>query len=157
MKIEVSPENDDLFDGFENGSLHVYLVRDPEDWRGELREDAFYMELDFHGSDWDALFIDEFHFPGWDRYVEGEDINELHERNRKKFEQTIPQYPMLARIFDLYEDYRFTPEEIQRLREECLDAKSKVSNPGAIKALRKLTFACEEASKRGFNLMFICD
>ena len=101
MTIEVSPENEDLFDGFGNGSLHLYLVRDPENRHGEDRSDAFYIELDFHFSDWEALFIDVLHFPGWDKYVEGDDVNELHERNRKKFEQTIPEYPMLARIFDM--------------------------------------------------------
>src|SRR5918997_755032 len=106
MRIEVDAENADLFDGFGNGSLHLYFVRDPERWQGEERDDAYYIELDFHGSDWEALFIDVLHFPGWDKYVEGDDVNELHERNRKKFEQTIPEYPMLGRIFDMYEDYR---------------------------------------------------
>ena len=106
---------------------------------------------------WTALFIDEFHFPGWEVFAERDDVDELHERNRKKFEQTIPEYPMLARIFDTYEDYRFTPEEIPRLSEECLRAKSKVTNLNAVKALRKLIVACDEAFKRGYNLTFICD
>jgi hypothetical protein len=157
MKDEINPENAGLFDGFRNGSLHMYLVRDPKNWHGESLEDGFYMDLDFHYSDWEALYIDVLHFPGWDGYVEGDDINELQERNRKKFEQTIPEYPKLARIFDMYEDYEFTPEEIPQLHEESLRVKSKTSNPKAIKALRKLIFACDEASKRGFSLLFICD
>ena len=157
MKIEIKPENEDLFDGFRNGSLHLYFVRNPENWHGEDRKDTFYIELDFHFSDWEVLFIDVLHFPGWDKYVEGDDVNELHERNRKKFEQTIPDYPKLARIFDMYEDYQFTPEELPQLREECLSVKSKTSSLQAIKALRKLIYACNEASKQGFHLLFICD
>lgn len=157
MKLEIDPENVDLFDGFGNGSLHLHFVRDPENWHGEERRDAFYIELDFHPGDWEALFFDVLHFPGRDKYVEGDDINELNERNRKKFEQAIPEYPMLARIFDMYEDYQFTPDELPRLREECLSVKSKTSNPQASRALRKLIFASDEASKRGFYLLFICD
>ena len=157
MKIGINPENSDLFEGFGNGSLHLYFVRDPANWHGEDRRDAFYIELDFHSSDWEALFIDVLHFPGWDKYIKGDDVNELHERNRKRFEQTIPEYPMLARIFDMYKDYQFTPEELPWLREECLSVKSKTSNPQAIRALRKLIFACDEASRRGFHLLFICD
>ena len=47
MGIEIEPQKADLFDGFRNGSLHIYLVRDPDGWRGEPREDAFYMECRF--------------------------------------------------------------------------------------------------------------
>ncbi|MCM3869795.1 MAG: hypothetical protein ND895_03710 [Pyrinomonadaceae bacterium] len=123
-----------------------------EDW-----EDAFYMGLDLHSSDWEALFINVLHVPRCDEFAQGDDINEFHERNRKKFEQSIPKYPMLARIFDMYEDYEFAPDELPRLRAECQEVKSETSNPVAIKALRKLIFASDEASKRGFSLMFICD
>ena len=157
MKIEPTPENADLFDGFGNGSLHLYFVRNPENWHGEDRGDAFYTELDFHARDWDALFIDVLHFPGWDEYAEGDDIDELHERNRKKFELTIPAYPKLARLFDMYEDYQFKPEELPLLREECLVVQSTTSNAAALKALRKLIFACDEAARRGCHLLFICD
>lgn len=157
MKINISPEDEDIFDGFGNGSLHMCLVRDPKNWRGVEQTDGFYMELDFHGSDWDALFIDVLGFPGWDEYVEGDDVFELHERNRKKFERTIPEYPMLARIFDMYEDYQFAPDEVLELREECERVKLTTSNPGARKALRKLILASNEATKRGFHLVFSCD
>jgi len=96
-----TPENADLFDDFGNGSLHLYFARNPENWRGEDRRDAFYIELDFHACDWDALYIDVLRFPGWDEYAEGNDIDELHERNRRKFELTIPAYAKLARLFDM--------------------------------------------------------
>ena len=146
-----------FFDGFGNGSLHMCLVRDPENWHGVKNADGFYLELDFHFTDWEALFIDVLGFAGWDSYVEGDDIDELHERNRKKFEQTIPEYPTLARIFDMYEDYWFSPEGCRSLQLECETVKTTVSNPKAIKALRKLILACDEADKGGFHLLFSCD
>lgn len=73
--------------------------------------------------------------------MQGEDVNEHCERNRRLFQQSIPNYPMLGRIFDMYEDYVFTPEEVERLREECLRVKSFTSNPAADLGLRKLIYA----------------
>ncbi|HEV8368835.1 MAG TPA: hypothetical protein VGQ39_12855 [Pyrinomonadaceae bacterium] len=43
MKLQIDTEDADLFDGFGNGSLHLYLVQDPRNWRGEDRYDAFYL------------------------------------------------------------------------------------------------------------------
>jgi hypothetical protein len=82
---------------------------------------------------------------------------ELQERNRKMFQQSIPDYPMLARIFDMYEDYIYIPEEVIELRNECFHLKTKMTEPNAIKALRKLIYACTEVSKTRCNLMFVCD
>ena len=157
MKVEIDPANADLFGSSGNGVLDMCIVRDPASWRGEEKADAFNLGMDFNFGDWEALFVDVLKYPGWDDYVEGDNIHDLHERNRKKFQDSIPEYPMLTRIFDMYEDYQYAPEELPKLREECLSVKSKTSNPGAIKALRKLILAGEEASKRGFHLLFICD
>ena len=147
----------DLFDGFGNGSLHLYLVRDLKNWRGEDREDAFYLEMDFHASDWQAVFKDVLQVPEGDDYKEGDNVGELHERNRAKFQRSILEYPMLARIFDMYEDCEYSPAEVKRLWEESLKLKGSLSHPEAVRALRKLIYACDEASERGFSLVFICD
>ena len=157
MKLQIDSEDADLFDGFGNGSLHLYLSQDPGNWRGVDRPEEFYLELDFHLSDWEALFVGILKVPDYDRYVEGDDINEHHERNRMKFEQSIPDYPMLSRLFDMYEDYKFDPNELPKLREECERLKLRNSNSEGLRALRKLILAADQASKRGFYLMFICD
>jgi len=157
MKLQIASEDADLFDGFGNGSLHLFLTQDPTKCRGVDRPEEFYLELDFHLSDWQALFIGILDVPDYDRYVEGDDISELHERNRKKFEQSIPDYPMLSRLFDMYEDYKFAPNELPKLREECERLKLRTTNTEGLKALRKLIFAADQASQRGFHLMFICD
>lgn len=149
MTNAVDPNNEDLFDGFENGSHHLYVVCEPN-WRPYDSGDARYLELDFHVSDWEALFWDVLGCPKFD-------LNESSERNREMFQQAIPEYPMLSRIWDNYEDYVFTPEEIEKLRNECLQIKAGVAEANAARALRKLIYACDEASKAGCNLMFVCD
>jgi hypothetical protein len=152
----IDPSNADLFDGFGNGSLHLYVVCTPN-WQPYEEGDARYLNLDFHFSDWEALFYGALNGARGDEYIVGEDINEYEERNRKKFQQSIPEYPMLVRIFDMYEDYVFTHEEIIKLRNECLKLKSELTEPNAVRALRKLIYACDEASEVGWALMFVCD
>jgi len=64
---------------------------------------------------------------------------------------------MLGRINYIFEDYVFTPEEVEKLREECLKLTSDTSNLEADLALRKLIYACDEALKDNFYLEFTCD
>lgn len=158
MTQAIEPNDADLFDGFGNGSLHLYVVCTPG-WKPYQDGNVHYLDLDFHGNDWEALLWNALGAgeTKYDEYVEGEDIVEFHERNRKKFQQSVPDYPMLARIYDMYEDYLYTPEEITELRSECLRLKTKLTEPNAVKALRKLIYACNEVSKTGCNLMFVCD
>lgn len=146
----------DLFDGCGQGSLHICVVRDPAHW-DEAQGDRHIERLDLHETDWEAVFYDVLGCSKGEPYVRGEDITEHTERSRRYFQQCIPQYPMLGRIFDMYEDYVFTPEEVGRLREECQMVRASTSNPGADKALRKLIYGCDEASKVGGCLLFSCD
>lgn len=155
----IDPDNADLFDGFGNGSLHLYVVCTP-DWKPYRNGNVRYLELDFHDSDWEALLwkelrAGEVHYEEYGR--PDEDYEKIVERNRKRFQQSISEYPMLARIYDMYEDYLYTPEEITKLRDECLLLKLNLTESNAVKALRKLIYACDEASKAGCNLMFVCD
>ncbi len=104
-------DNSDLFDGFGDGSLHFYVVADSE-LKPYETDDSTYLELDFHFSDWKALFVKTLKVPEYEEYKFDEDIKLFEERNRKKFQESIPDYPMLSRIFDIYEDYVFTTSEI---------------------------------------------
>src|SRR5215510_7845977 len=102
MTQVIDPEDADLFDDFGNGSLHLYAVSAPG-WIPYQEGDACYLNLDFHYTDWEALLWNAL-LDGkfkYDEYVKGENVNEHQERNRKKFQQSIPDYPMLARIFDM--------------------------------------------------------
>jgi hypothetical protein len=168
MNPEIDPEITDLFDGRGNGSLHIHLARDPERWHGAESEDSVDMRLDFHPDDWVALFVDVLHVPvpneddlqqlnERSRYVERDEVIVLREWRRDMFREATSQYPMLGRIWDMYEDAVFRPEELPQLRDECLKLKSETTQPEPLKALRKLLYACDEATKRGFSLMLISD
>ncbi len=93
----------------------------------------------------------------YENYKESENYQKIEEENRRTFQKVALEYPMLSRIDDMYEDYVFTPEEVKKLREECLKVKSIASNPSADLALRKLIYACDEALKDNFHLMFSGD
>ena len=64
---------------------------------------------------------------------------------------------MLGRIWTMYEDFVFRLEELPQLRGECVKLKSETTQPEAVKALRKLIYACDEAAKRGFSLILSGD
>ena len=166
MKPDIDPENADLFDGRGNGSLHIYLARDPERWRGA--EDTVDMRFDFHPEDWDALFVNVLHVPmlneddlqqqhGRNLCVEADDYIDRFEWERDLFRDALPEYPMLGRIWTMYDDSVFRLEELPPLRGECVKLKSETTQPEAVKALRKLVYACDEAAKRGFSLMLRSD
>ena len=166
MKPDIDPENADLFDGRENGSLHIYLARDPERWT--VAEDTVEMRFDFHPGDWHALFVGVLQVP----ILDEDDLQQLIERNRyvevhetlgpdewqeQKFREATTDNPMLGRIWSVYDDCMFGPDELSELRGECLKLKSDTTQPEAVKALRKLIYACDEAAKRGFSLILSGD
>ena len=145
MKPDIDPENADLFDGRENGSLHIFLARDPERWA--VAEDTVVVRFDFHPEDWHALFVDVLHAaaqgpPEW---------------VREEFREATTDYPMLGRIWSVYDECLFFPDDLSELRGECVKLKSETTQPEAVKALRKLIYACDEAAKRGFSLILSGD
>ncbi len=148
--LEQKCEDIDLYDGWGNGSLHPMV--------GLLRNR--YMEIDFHLWDWEALFLEGFGCPA--PYPGGpEDGPEHDEHCRQRFRAAIPEYPLLGRIFDMYEDAVYAREEVPLLREESERARAQLSqppiHPGGIRALRKILFACRAAIQADSSLVFGCD
>ncbi len=153
---ELSKTNEsDIFSGCGNGTLDTALVQDPARWN-EGAGDR-YIGVCFIDEDWESIFRQVLHCSEGEPYVEGEDVHQHWERNRRLFQKSIPDYPMLGRIFDMYEDYVFTPTEVGRLRVECLKVKAMAANEAADLGLRKLIYACDEASRESLCLMFVCD
>ena len=87
----------------------------------------------------------------------GETEEEWEERFSRKFQQSIPDYPMLGRLWDLFMYASYKPEEVNRLRDECLKVKDSTSNEKALGGLAKLVKACDEALKRGYGLLLVPD
>ena len=69
----------------------------------------------------------------------------------------MPDLPMLRRIFQMYEDYRFDVVEVNELRKECTTLVARAADSAANKALRKLIYGCDEALNATCGLMFVCD
>jgi hypothetical protein len=143
--MSTQPEDDsDLFDGFENGSLHICV-------------DHIYINLDFHLWDWEALFRDALGAYCWNQPPEGLYPEDHDESERRKFIDSLSEFPRLRTIYDMYEDYRFSLEETNELRAECIEVKARVIDEAALKAVRKLIYGCDLAIKTKGDLMFSCD
>jgi hypothetical protein len=155
MTVAVENPAPDIFEGCGNGTLHTYVVRVPENWNADSGDR--HIPVCLNEVDWQAIFFKRLHCPERDAYVPGEDTNDWLNRNRRLFERSIPDYPMLGRIFDMYEDYTFTPNEAALLRDECLRAKASSSEPSADVALRKIIYCCNIASAENRHLVFSGD
>jgi hypothetical protein len=149
-------ENADLFDGFGNGSLHMYVVCSPG-WEPYKEGDARYLDLDFHYADWEALFMKALGAHAWQLLPDGNYPENYDEQQRIKFHESIPEFPHLRTIYDMYEDYSFDIEEAQELRDECTRLKKRLNDELAIKAVRKIIYGCNQAIEAKCNLMFVCD
>lgn len=153
--MSVPPENPapDIFEGCNNGTLHIYVVHNPGTWNAA----AGYQHIPvcLTEDDWQAIFINHLHCAEREPYVPGED--DWLNRNRQLFERSIPEYPMLGRIFDMYEEYVFPPNEVAPLRDECVRARTSSADPATDLALRKIIYCCGVASAGNYHLVFSGD
>lgn len=63
----------------------------------------------FDGAEWSALFRDAIRIKDREPLVPGEDFDKWIERQRVRFQESIPEYPMLGRIWDTYIDVSYHP------------------------------------------------
>lgn len=87
----------------------------------------------------------------------GESNEAWQQRYTLKFQQFIPDYPMLGRIWDTYIDVGYQGDEVKSVREECLKVRAKTSNFTALEGLAKLIKACDEGLEMGLGLYLACD
>jgi hypothetical protein len=143
------------------GGLAVCVMRDPsfERFSQGLSGADRFLDLRLEGDEWGALFLDVLKCPdtGDVPQLGNETSEEWQERYSLKFQQTIPAYPMLGRIHDLFIYVIYKPEEIKQLRDECLRVQSTTSNEKALAMLKKLVRSCDESSKIGFGLLLAPD
>lgn len=140
-----------------SGRLSIYLVSDPTEWHGGVDRGDRYLQLYLDGPEWEALFFDTLGCPEPEPYIEGENPEEADNRLRVKFQQAIPQYPMLSRLWDPYRHAGYNLDQVKRLRDECLKIQSDANNSWASAALGKLIQACEEAIMNRQGLFFVAD
>lgn len=142
------------------GNLSIYVLRDPSFSafsQGLSGEDRF-LDTQLSGNEWGAIFLKVLGCPDVSDMprLPNEDTAEWQKRYSLKFQQAIPDYPMLGRIWDLYIYVSYKPEEINQLRAECLKVWAN-SNEKALSGLAKLIEACDEALKIDSGLLFAPD
>lgn len=145
----------DIFSGCGNGVLDLSLAKNPDKY-DSTTDRALKICINYE----DLFAIQDAVVSGridYQNIHHNEEYEKADENNRKVFQKFASLYPMLARINDMYQDYVFTPDEIQKLREECLKLQSAKQNAAADLALRKLIYSCEEALKDNSYLMFSSD
>lgn len=143
------------------GGLAIFAMREPTFMtfsRGMSGIDR-YLDLRLNGDEWVALYRQVLRCPdaGQVPRLPNEDLAEWHKRYSAKFQQAIPTYPMLGRIYDLFSYISYAPDEIEQLSVECVKLEATTSNEKARSALAKVFAACNEASKLRVGLLFVPD
>jgi hypothetical protein len=142
--------------------LHsIWLVKDIEVFANNLFSDSFspsstsdrllniYMTHEEWGSIWfDELKVDIADYEDWVDRVKN---------NRTDKYYAISGYPLLSRISDNFMDASYKLEECSALRNECDMAITRSTSHAALRGLKKLASACNEAESSGMSLYFVCD
>ena len=145
----------DIFGGCGNGTLDLSLAENPNKYNAKTdRALKICINYDDIFAIQDAVVSGRIDYQNLQNNAEYKDADE---NNRKVFQEFALLHPMLSRINDMYRDYVFSPDEIQKLREECLKLKSTSQNAAADLALRKFIFACDEALKDNSFLVLSSD
>ena len=139
------------------GHLLIYLVQDPESFshRGILASGDRCTGIGINGNEWAELFYQILNCPQPPPY--SGDPSAYEERRSEEFRRSLPRNPMLARIYDMFADAWYKPEEVAALRAECIQIRDEQSAPDTPEALRTLIFACDEALKERTGLYLACD
>jgi hypothetical protein len=140
LTITAMPEPDRFFDDLVYSGPRAYF--------GDLED-----------GEWDAIFYDTLRCPVAidDPALPDESVEEWHKRFGRKFQQAIPDYPMLAEIWNPSFYVSYEGEDVERLRDECQRVRALTLDERALSGLGKLLAACDEASKLGYGILLIPD
>lgn len=109
-------------------------------------------------TEWSSLFFQVLGCPPAEPYVASEDIDAWTENRKASFQATIPEYPLLARMWDPFRNIWYSPDEIAALKVECQAVSQRYSNTSlSSSALQKIEAACDEALKDGLALFLVGD
>lgn len=143
-----NPTNESWRDVNLAGTLSLGLIDNVDDYfkHNKIR----YLFIDFDAEDWKALFLGLLNCPAYK-------LSESNEVNRQRFEKHLSEYPMLGRIFDMFEYALYEKIDVGQLREECLRLKSIASFIEASGALEKLIEGCNQATSNESALLMVPD
>lgn len=151
MKNRSEAYGKDIF-GNGNGTLSIAIMPTPEEW-----EVGRGLHVCLTDEDLEAISLEAFRIATNTVYRGEADIMKLRKDDRRWFAGVAPEFPMLSRINYIFEDVFFDPQEVERLKEECLGIRSSITNAAADLGLRKLLYSCDEALDDKFGLELTCD
>jgi hypothetical protein len=99
-----------------SNGLDIALMRDPlGEWRPEVGD--HHTDIAFSDPEWGSFFFDTLK-ASLVEYLENEPYKDYITRYEAAFRDSLPDFPLLARISDFYQDAYFAPGEIEQLEEE---------------------------------------
>ena len=140
--------------------ITIYAVPDPDAvLHGPGLPGAEFYQGDLKSDEWGALFFDVLGCPQAmdEPTLPDESSLDWEDRYYARFEQAIPEYPMLARMSDVYGYAVYMPDEVPALRNECLRVQVGASDGRALSGIKTLLRACEAASEEGLGLFLAGD
>ena len=139
-------------EGRGNSTLHPKVVDiDTFDEFGFTKGEHYRFDFDFFPSDLEALH-DALGGVKW-RDLDRSDQDDWP----TTFAKSVPDYPLLGRICDIYEDAKFRAEEIRGLDEECQRLIQASGHERGAWAANKLRVACRKALSHKLGLILLCD
>lgn len=136
----------------ENGSLDICIAKNPaaSDWGvGD-----YYSGMQLHPDEWEALFLGVF---GVEEAVDYESSS--FEEQEEAFQTFVAGqgFPMLSRIWHIYQDAYFLADEVDQLHGECVRLEAKTDDPIALKGLDKIKRGCMQAVNALSGVAFVSD
>ena len=154
--LEVESRNVETDDPSAGGGAFDIVVRENLSQLNEKTDHRLGFGL--HSAEWSSLFFRVLGCPLAEPYVVGEDIEVWTENRKTAFQRAIPEYPMLARLWNPFSNVWYGPDDIVMLKLECQRVMQRYSKTDlAFRALLKIETACDEASNEGLGLQFLGD
>ena len=137
--------------------LGIAIVAEAESAHVDEQNFSTHRELEL--DEWDELFIDVLHAPVEVERVAGEDRAAFLNRQKALFQEDMKAkgYEMLGRMWYVFRDTYYSPTEVDKLLEECLEIRQRTETPKALSALEKLIYACHEALRVKSGIFLACD
>lgn len=135
----------------------LYISKVSFEGGGEARNSFLntksYLNVFLTGDEWHAIFFDVLGCPQQATGTVATDGNS-REKYKLSFQEAIPDYPMLGRLYDIFNYSSYNPEEVEQLRDELLRVQAITPNEHALKGIRKMIIACDEVRDGGGGLLF---
>ncbi len=141
----------DIFTGCGNGTLPAGVYQDPDNYNPST---DFETGVCINDGDLEDIYLHLFHLSTGKPY-EGKDPITWDLCGESK--PSFPDFPLLNRMDDMYKDFFYNPDEVVRLREECIKVISITPSNVSDLAFRKLIYVCDKAIEVDFHLAFYCD